>query len=175
MLTTAIATTAILWFGGIVAVAPLHVTSAGITCHGGSAQTHFNPGVTFSKKNIQLASQGNLGVCSDPASKITGGTFHIVGSGMGACPSPLFVGNGKATIDWSTRDRSVITLISIRVETSTVLIEGHLSSGDVNFADCKLHMTGKGTASLIDVGAQCITSGVTNNEWIADSVTIECE
>ncbi|KAK5805642.1 hypothetical protein F5H01DRAFT_354138 [Linnemannia elongata] len=174
MRTTAIATTAILWFGGIVAVAPLHVASAGITCHGGSAQTHFNPGVTFSKKNIQLASQGNLGVCSDPASKITGGTFRIVGSGTGACPSPLFVGSGNAIITWNTGERSIIPQANIRAETSTVLIEGHLSE-DVNFAGCKLSMSGRVSASAIEIGAQCITSGVTNNEWMVDAVTIECE
>ncbi|KAF9303326.1 hypothetical protein BGZ91_009121, partial [Linnemannia elongata] len=144
MRTTAIATTAILWFGGIVAVAPLHVASAGITCHGGSAQALFNPGVTFKKTNIQFQSQGNLGVCSDLASKITGGVFHIVGAGMGVCPSPLFVGNGKATISWNTGGRSVIPLTNIRAEASTVLIEGRLSE-DVNFAGCKLRMAGRFT------------------------------
>ncbi|OAQ24345.1 hypothetical protein K457DRAFT_24215 [Linnemannia elongata AG-77] len=172
--TTAIATTAILWFGGIVAVASLHVASAGITCHEGSAQALFNPGVTFAKKNIQCQSQGNLGVCSDLASKITGGAFHIVGSGMGVCPSPLFVGNGKAIITWNTGERSIIPQANIRAETSTVLIEGRLSE-DVNFAGCKLRMSGRVTASAIEIGTQCITSGVTNNGWAMGMATIECE
>ncbi|KAF9091902.1 hypothetical protein BGX29_010720, partial [Mortierella sp. GBA35] len=133
MRTTAIATVAILWFGGIAAVAPLYVASAGVTCHGGSAQAQYNPGVTFKKQTVQF--QGN--------------------------------GYGEAMIDWNTGEKSVVTQTSFRAETFTTSIDGgHIEEG--KFKGCSLRMVGRSTMSVVEMGAQCVTSGLTTYAWEVD-------
>ncbi|KAG0017179.1 hypothetical protein BGZ82_000832, partial [Podila clonocystis] len=131
MRTTAIATTAILWFVAIATVAPQYVASQGITCHGGSAQAQFNPGVTFKRGTTQIQANGDLGVCNSvQAPKITGGVFRFVGSGTGACPGPFTVGYGKMQISWSDGSQSVVLQASFRAEAFTASIDdGSVSEG----------------------------------------------
>lgn len=169
-----IATTLILCFGGIAAVAPLYVASEGVVCHNGGAQTLFKPGVVFKKQTSQYQSNGDLGVCSSVgAPKITGGTFSMVGKGTGNCPSPFAVGYGKVMITWNTGETSVDSQASFRAEAFTASIEGQIGEG--KFMGCTLRMNGRSTTSVIEMGAQCVTSGLTTYAWVFDAVTIECD
>ncbi|KAG0357514.1 hypothetical protein BG005_003446 [Podila minutissima] len=158
-----IATTLILCFGGIAAVAPLYVASEGVVCHNGGAQTLFKPGVVFKKQTSQYQSNGDLGVCSSVgAPKITGGTFSMVGKGY-----------GKVMITWNTGETSVDSQASFRAEAFTASIEGQIGEG--KFMGCTLRMNGRSTTSVIEMGAQCVTSGLTTYAWVFDAVTIECD
>ncbi|KAK3824087.1 MAG: hypothetical protein JOS17DRAFT_804546 [Linnemannia elongata] len=172
MRTTALATTAILWFGAIATVAPLYVAAEGIICHGGSAQVEFNPGVTFRKQDIQIQANGDLGACSsDQAPKITGGTFRFVGSATGACPGPFGVGNGKIRILWNDGTQSDVPQTSFRAEAFTASIEGGTVSEGM-FKGNTFRMNGGSTSSAIEMGAQCATSGLNTYAFGIDSFAI---
>ncbi|KAF9571138.1 hypothetical protein EC968_000996 [Mortierella alpina] len=168
MHTTAIVTIATLWFGGFAAVVPLYVAGAAIDCHGGNANFQFSPGVQFKKQTVQVQGSGDLGACySAIAPKVTGGEFRLVGSGTGNCPGPF-------AISWNNGEQSVVPQSNFRVETPTFSVDGGPIEDD-KFKGSRLHMSGKSTTSIIEMGAQCVTSGLSSYEGVLDSVAINCE
>lgn len=169
---TAISMTAILWFGGIATVAPLHVANAEVTCHGGSGQAQFNPGVTFKKATTQIQANGDLGICYSPeAPKITGGVWRFVGSGTGACPGPFAIGYGKMRISWSDGTTSILPQMSFRGEAFAASIDGG-SITEGTFKGETGRLSGRSITPVNEMGAQCVTSGLSNYAFTVDSFTI---
>lgn len=143
-----------------------------ITCHGGSGQAQFNPGVTFKRATTQIQANGDLGVCNSPSNpKITGGVWRFVGSGTGACPGPFAIGYGKMQISWSDGTTSIMPQMSFRGEAFTWSIDGGAVSEGV-FKGQTGRLSGRSTTSAIEMGAQCITSGLTTYAGGLDSFAI---
>lgn len=143
-----------------------------ITCHGGSLTTTFNPGVTFRKQTMQVQADGDLGVCSSQEHpKLTGGTFRFTGSGTGACPGPLAIGYGKLTITWNDGSTSTLPQMSVRAEASTVSLD-HGSVSEGPFRGMHGRLNARVTTNANEIGAQCITSGLTRYEAALDSTEI---
>ncbi|KAG0201798.1 hypothetical protein BGX33_010090, partial [Mortierella sp. NVP41] len=70
-------------------------------------------------------------------------------------------------IDWNTGEKSVVTQTSFRAETFTTSIDGgHIEEG--KFKGCCLRMVGRSTMSVVEMGAQCVTSGLTTYAWEVD-------
>ncbi|MFI9172572.1 hypothetical protein [Streptomyces lincolnensis] len=143
-----------------------------ITCQGGSLTADFKPGVTYKKGTTQVSANGDLGVCSSPEyPEITGGTFRFVGSGHGACPGPFAIGHGKLAITWNDGSTSVSPQMSFRAETFTVSLDGGAVS-EGRFKGQTGRLSGRGTTAPIDIGAQCITSGLTRYPAELDTAAI---
>ncbi|WP_156045313.1 hypothetical protein [Herbidospora cretacea] len=135
---------------------------ATITCHGGSFNASLNPGVTFKRAVSQITGVGDLGVCSSEQNKkITGGKFRIVASGTGNCPSPLTVGYGRLQIAWNDGTTTEAPQASIRLEATTFSIEAG-----------NMRLSGRTAASPIELGTQCVTSGLTSYTGAVDIFTL---
>lgn len=157
-----------LFMAGVLALAAgLSVTPAAeaevtVVCHGGSLQASLNPGVTFKRATTQVTFNGDLGVCSSEQNKkITGGVFQGVAAGTGNCPGPIAVGQGRLQVSWNDGSKTVVPAVSLRLEPFVFSIEG----GDARIA-------GRSTTSAIEMGAQCVTSGLATYTGGIDSFAL---
>ncbi|MCX5206115.1 hypothetical protein OG897_32485 [Streptomyces sp. NBC_00237] len=143
-----------------------------IICHGGDLRAAFSPGVGFTKRTTQVSADGYLGVCNSPKHpKIATGTFRFSGSGTGACPGPFVVGYGKLTITWSNGTTSVLPQMAIRADAHTVSLDGGaVSEGPFRDETGRLH--GRVTTSTIDMGQQCLSSGLTGVAASVDTMAL---
>ncbi|QDQ15923.1 hypothetical protein [Streptomyces spectabilis] len=143
-----------------------------ITCQGGSLSAAFNPGVTFRKQTVQVQATGDLNGCaSQEHPQIAGGTFRFVGSGTGSCPGPFAIGYGKMLITWNDGSTSTLPQMSFRAEVSTASVDGGVVS-EGRFKGSTGHLSGRVTASPVEMGAQCITTGLTRYEAELDRMDI---
>ncbi|MET9323317.1 hypothetical protein ABZX75_24435 [Streptomyces sp. NPDC003038] len=112
-----------------------------------------------------------LGTCTSTTyPKITGGTVRIVGTGTGACPGPFSVGYGRAQISWNDGTTTVLPQLSLRFEALSASFEGGVSEG--HFKGGTAHANGRTTTNPADIGAQCVTSGLTNYATTINQFTI---
>lgn len=143
-----------------------------ITCQGGSLSAAFDPGVTFKKQTTQIRATGELNGCSSQEHpQITGGTFRFTGSGTGACPGPFAIGYGKLMITWNDGSTSILPQMSFRAEASTASVD-HGSVSEGAFRGAAARLSGRATTSPIEMGSQCVTSGLTRYEAELDRVEI---
>ncbi|KAF9151982.1 hypothetical protein BG015_005953, partial [Linnemannia schmuckeri] len=78
---------------------------------------------------------------------------------------------GKMQISWNDGTQSVISQASFRAEAFTASIDGGGVSEGMFMGDT-IHMNGRTTISAIEIGAQCITSGVSTYALGIDSFII---
>ena len=77
-------------------------------------------------------------------------------------------------ISWNNRENNVVAEASFRAEAFTASVES-LSIEKGKFKGCNLSMTGKSTMSAIEMGTQCIISGLSAYAWQIGSAIIACE
>ncbi|KAK3807664.1 MAG: hypothetical protein J3Q66DRAFT_444766 [Benniella sp.] len=167
MRATAIATTAILWLGGIASTALLPIVNASVTCKGGDVSAHFTPRVKLLTGSIQITAAGYLGVCrSEESPNIKGGFYHFSGSGTGACIGPFAVGSGTLQITWSDGSTTTVPQINFRAEATSWSIEGVLEGKSVR-------ANGKPSTPASKMTTRCLTSGLEDYASLIDSFVIE--
>ncbi|TKK86518.1 hypothetical protein FDA94_20595 [Herbidospora galbida] len=147
-------------------LAPLQPAAADtgdITCHGGSLNLTYDPGLTYRKTTTWMAGTGNLGVCSSarhPA--ITGGSIRVEGNLTTQCPGPIGPGYARIAITWNDGTKTTINQVLHRGDLTSYTVEGGTA-----------HLTGRTTSNLIDLGAGCVLNGVTQTTATIDTLTTD--
>ncbi|MYS20978.1 hypothetical protein GA0115240_124234 [Streptomyces sp. DvalAA-14] len=163
----------------VIVLAPVSPASAAdpdgigdVTCHGGSLDVQFNPGVTFSKNTVRLSANGELGNCSSRRHpKITGGTIRLEASLTAQCPGPYGPGYAKATIYWNDGTRTVIDQTTFRGDAQSFSLEGgSIATG--SYAGGTARANGRTTSSSIELGAACVSGGLTSYSATIDQLAV---
>ena len=162
----------------IAALAPLSPAPAvaddigDVVCHGGTLNVQFNPGITFSRNTVRLSASGEVGLCrSAKYPKITGGTIRIEAALTAACPGPVGPGYAKVTIAWNDGSTSVIHQSTFRGDAQAYSLEGgRVATGP--FAEGTARANGRTTTNLTELGAACVTGGLTGYAATIDELAV---
>lgn len=113
-----------------------------------------------------------MGLCTSAKHpKITGGVVRFEASLEAACPGPIGPGEAKVTISWSDGSKSVINQPTFRGDAQSFTLEGgSVASGP--FLDGITRASGRTTTSSIELGAACMTRGLTSYRSTIDEFTI---
>nr|WP_062332596.1 hypothetical protein [Herbidospora sakaeratensis] len=132
-----------------------------ITCHGGSISLHYTPPITYRKNTTWMTANGDLGVCGSPRHPaITGGRIHIEGNLTTQCPGPIGPGYTRLTITWNDGTTTTANQASHRGDLTAYTLDSGAA-----------HLTGRTTTSLLDLGANCVLTGVTQTTATIDEFT----
>lgn len=173
LISTAVAAAALIALSPLSPATAAEPSSIGdVVCNGGSLNVQFNPGVTFSKNTVRLSANGEMGLCSSTAHpKITGGTIHFEARLTARCPGPYGPGYAKATINWNDGSRTVIDHTTFRGEAASFSLEGG-SIADGTFAGGTARAQGRTTSPESELGAACVTGGLTSYTATIDEFAV---